>query len=98
MDFAANRTAMRPQYAIRRQQAGVRHDLVEIFRNRQRVPYGGALVAQARHQDGRSRISARAEASSELIGALGMLGSQQAGERAAAALQVERLRARLGKQ
>jgi hypothetical protein len=35
---------------------------------------------------------------SKLIGALGMLGSQYAGERAAAALQVERLRARLGKQ
>ena len=34
---------------------------------------------------------------SKLIGALGMLGSDHAGERAAAALQVERLRARLGK-
>jgi len=34
---------------------------------------------------------------SKLIGALGMLGSEHAGERAAAALQVERLRAKLGK-
>jgi hypothetical protein len=35
---------------------------------------------------------------SKLIGALGMLGSDHAGERAAAALQVERIRAKLGKQ
>jgi hypothetical protein len=35
---------------------------------------------------------------SKLIGALGMLGSAHAGERAAAALHVERLRAKLGKQ
>jgi hypothetical protein len=35
---------------------------------------------------------------SRLIGALGMLGSEHAGERAAAALLVERLRVKLGKQ
>lgn len=35
---------------------------------------------------------------SKLIGALGMLGSAHAGERAAAALLAERLRAKLGKQ
>jgi hypothetical protein len=35
---------------------------------------------------------------SKLIGALGMLGSEHAGERAAAALVVERLRVKLGKQ
>jgi hypothetical protein len=35
---------------------------------------------------------------SKLIGALGMLGSEYAGERAAAALAVERLRVKLGKQ
>src|SRR5712671_878435 len=45
MDFAANRPAMRPRNAVRRQQARVRPDLVEIFSNRQRIPYGGALVA-----------------------------------------------------
>jgi len=38
--------------AISRQQAGIGHDLVEVFRYRQRVPHGGALVAQARHQNG----------------------------------------------
>jgi hypothetical protein len=42
--------------------------------------------------------AARERKLSKRIGALGMLGSQHAGERAAAALQVERLRARLGKQ
>ena len=35
---------------------------------------------------------------SRLIGALGMLGSEYTGERAAAALLVERLRVKLGKQ
>lgn len=35
---------------------------------------------------------------SKLIGALGMLGSEHAGERAAAALHVERIRAKIGKQ
>jgi hypothetical protein len=35
---------------------------------------------------------------SKLIAALGMLGSEHAGERAAAALHVERLRTKLGKQ
>jgi hypothetical protein len=35
---------------------------------------------------------------SKLIGALGMLGSEHVGERAAAALIVERLRVKLGKQ
>ena len=34
----------------------------------------------------------------KLIGALGMLGSDHTGERAAAALTVERLRVKLGKQ
>ena len=42
--------------------------------------------------------AARERELSKLIGALGMLGSDHAGERAAAALQVERLRRRLGKQ
>jgi len=42
--------------------------------------------------------AARERELSKRIGALGMLGSQHAGERAAAALHVERLRARLGKQ
>jgi hypothetical protein len=49
----------------------------------------------------RARLKAnkeRARELSKLIGALGMLGSEHAGERAAAALHVERLRARLGKQ
>ena len=47
----ADRAAMRPQDAVVRQQPGIRHDLVEILGNRQRIPYGGALVPQARHQD-----------------------------------------------
>jgi hypothetical protein len=42
--------------------------------------------------------AARERELSKLIGALGMLGSEHAGERAAAALQVERLHTRLGKQ
>src|SRR6266403_1377319 len=42
---------MCPRNAVRRQQAGVRPDLVEIFRNGQRIPYGSALVAQTWHQD-----------------------------------------------
>jgi hypothetical protein len=42
--------------------------------------------------------AARERELSKLIGALGMLGSEHAGERAAAALLVERLRTRLGKQ
>lgn len=44
------------------------------------------------------RRAARERELSKLIGVLGMLGSDHAGERAAAALQAERIRARLGKQ
>jgi hypothetical protein len=43
-------------------------------------------------------VAARKRELSKLIGALGVLGSDHAGERAAAALMVERLRAKLGKQ
>ena len=53
MDFTADRAAMRPQNAVIRQKPGIRLDLVEILGDRQRIPYGGALVAQARHQDRR---------------------------------------------
>src|SRR5213075_177005 len=49
----ADRAAMLPLHAIGGQEAGVRHRLVEIFGDRQRVPDGGALVPQARHQDRR---------------------------------------------
>ena len=44
---------MRAPDAVRRQQAGVGANLVQVFGNRQRVPDGGAVVAQARHQDRR---------------------------------------------
>ena len=44
---------MRAQNAVIRQQPGVRPDLVEILGDRQRVPYRGAVVPQARHQDRR---------------------------------------------
>jgi hypothetical protein len=57
-----------------------------------------------RNADARARrawkkaIAARERELSKLIGALGMLGSDFAGERAAAALMAERLRVKLGKQ
>jgi hypothetical protein len=46
----------------------------------------------------RKAQAARERELSKLTAALGMLGSAHAGERAAAALHVERLRAKLGKQ
>jgi hypothetical protein len=57
-----------------------------------------------RNRAARARRAARKVAAererplSKLIGVLGMLGSEHAGERAAAALLVERLRVKLGKQ
>jgi hypothetical protein len=54
--------------------------------------------AEARRRRAEEKAAAlREQELSKLIGALGMLGSEHAGERAAAALQVERLRAKLGK-
>jgi hypothetical protein len=58
---------------------------------------------QARNEYARERRAPKKAADlrerelSKLIAALGMLGSAHAGERAAAALQVERLRAKIGK-
>jgi hypothetical protein len=62
------------------------------------------MRAHARNERARERRAwkkaeaARERERSKLIGALGMLGSEHAGERAAAALIVERLRVKLGKQ
>ena len=59
---------------------------------------------EERNRAARMRRATKKEAAererelSKLIGALGMLGSEHAGERAAAALMVERLRVKLGKQ
>jgi hypothetical protein len=54
---------------------------------------------EARERRARLKVvKARERELSKLIGALGMLGSEHAGERAAAALHVERLRIKLGKQ
>jgi hypothetical protein len=50
------------------------------------------------HRAWKKAEAARKLELSKLIGALGVLGSEHAGERAAAALHVERLRAKLGKQ
>ena len=43
---------MRARGAVRRQQPGVGFELVEIFRDRQRVPDLDAVMRQARHQEG----------------------------------------------
>jgi hypothetical protein len=62
------------------------------------------LDREERNRAARERRAAKKAAAererelSKLIGALGMLGSEHAGERAAAALLVERLRVKLGKQ
>jgi hypothetical protein len=59
---------------------------------------------EARNRNARELRAAKKAAAererelSKLIGALGMLGSEHAGERAAAALLVERIRVKLGKQ
>ena len=61
------------------------------------------MKRQWRNQQARERraerraVALREQELSKLIGALGMLGSEHPGERAAAALHVERLRAKLGK-
>ena len=60
---------MRALDAVRRQQAGIRHGLVEVFADRQRIPdaapscrkHGTRIVGEI------SRISARAEGSSGAI-------------------------------
>ena len=51
MHLAADRAAMRARGAVLRQQAGLGHGLVEIFRDRQRVPDLDAVMGQARHQE-----------------------------------------------
>lgn len=47
VDFTANRPAMRPLDAVGRQQAGIGHDLVEVFGDRQRVPDRSPVMPQA---------------------------------------------------
>ncbi len=53
MHFAADRAAMRALRPVGRQQPGLRHDLVQIFGDRQRVPHLDAVMGQAGHQERR---------------------------------------------
>jgi hypothetical protein len=74
------------------------------IREAQRKARAARLNREERNRYARERRAAKKAAAererelSKLIGALGMLGSEHAGERASAALLVERLRSKLGKQ
>jgi hypothetical protein len=72
-------------------------EMVELQAIRKREFQQQAMVQRERREEKKAR-AIRKRVLPKLIGALGMLGSDHAGERAAAALQVERLRAKLGKQ
>jgi hypothetical protein len=73
------RQCARWMHAIGRQQADVRHHLVEVFRDRQRVPDRGALVPQARHQDRRRQQQDFGPCRGVVGGGNGLL-ERQAGE------------------
>jgi hypothetical protein len=86
MSITAQRRAQRNAEEARR-----RADLAELRREERN--------SAARERRAAMKAAAERERElSKLIGALGMLGSEHAGERAAAALLAERLRLKLGKQ
>jgi len=79
MHFAADGAAVGTRLALRRQQAGAGPDLIEVFTDGKRVPYGNAFMAQAGHQPGR-RQQPDFRARGRIVGGKPDLLERQAGQ------------------